>query len=135
MRKAIENHYELEVYKKAFVVAMKIFEVSKSFPKEELYSLTDQIRRSSRSVCSNLAEAWRKRRYEAAFLSKLNDVEAEAAETQVWLQFAVECRYMKRDPGADLFRACDEVLRMIVAMIHNPTPWLLKNRTPKGRSR
>ena len=85
----IRSHRELEVYQMALDAAMKIFEVSKNFPPEERYSLTDQIRRSSRSVCANLAEAWRKRRYEGAFISKLSDSEAEAAETQTWLEFAV----------------------------------------------
>ena len=80
----ITRHTELDVYKKAFDAAMRVFRNSKEFPKEELYSLVDQMRRSSRSVCANLAEAWRKRRYEAAFISKLSDSEAEAAETQVW---------------------------------------------------
>jgi len=88
----IQSHEELEVYQMAFETAMRVFE-SKAFPREETYSLTDQIRRSSRSVCSNIAEAWRKRRYEAAFVSKLNDAESEAAETQTWIQFAVECNY------------------------------------------
>lgn len=78
----VVGHQELDVYKKAFDAAMQIFELSKDFPKEETYSLTDQIRRSSRSVCANLAEAWRKRRYEAAFIAKLSDSEGEAAETQ-----------------------------------------------------
>jgi four helix bundle protein len=95
----ITRHQELEVYKKAFEVAMLIFELSKSFPNEETYSLTDQIRRSSRSVCSNIAEAWRKRRYEAAFIAKLNDSEGESAETQTWLEFAVKCKYIDRDTG------------------------------------
>jgi four helix bundle protein len=92
MATRIKTHRELEVYQMAFVAAMKIFELSKKFPKEETYSLTDQIRRSSRSVCSNLAEAWRKRRYEGAFVSKLSD--SEAAETQAWLEFAVKCGYL-----------------------------------------
>src|SRR4051812_29161513 len=90
----VVKHQDLDVYKKAFEAAMQVFELSKKFPKEEVYSLTDQIRRSSRSVCANLAEAWRKRRYEAAFVSKLNDSEAEAAETQTWLEFAVRCEYL-----------------------------------------
>ena len=90
----IQSHEELDVYRLAFEAAMRIFEVSKGFPREETYALTDQIRRSSRSVCSNIAEAWRKRRYEAAFVSKLNDAESEAAETQTWLRFAVECGYL-----------------------------------------
>src|ERR687884_290527 len=96
MGSKIRTHRDLEVYRKAFDAAMQIFELSKAFPREETYSLTDQIRRSSRSVCANLAEAWRKRRYEKAFISKLADSESEAAETQVWLEFAVKCDYMDR---------------------------------------
>jgi four helix bundle protein len=87
---AIRSHYELDVYRVAFDAAMDVFQVSKAFPKEETYSLTDQILRSSRSVCANIAEVWRKRRYEAAFISNLSDADAEAAETQVWLEFAVK---------------------------------------------
>ncbi len=98
----ITSHRELDVYVKAFDSAMRVFDVSKGFPKEEMYSLTDQIRRSSRSVCANLAEAWRKRRYENAFISKLSDAETEAAETQVWLEFAVKCEYTSRDTPAEL---------------------------------
>lgn len=104
---------------------MRVFEITKSFPKEERYSLTDQIRRSSRSVCSNIAEGWRKRRYEAAFISKLNDAEAEAAETQTWLQFAVECKYVERTPAAQLYKEYDEILSMLVSMIHRPSDWTL----------
>ncbi len=107
---------------------MQVFRLSKSFPKDETYSLTDQIRRASRSVCANLAEAWRKRRYEAAFISKLSDAETEAAETQVWIEFAVRCEYMSRDTAAALFQTYDEVLRMIVAMIHEPACWLIRER-------
>jgi four helix bundle protein len=125
MAKMVENHFELEVFKKGFDAAMTVFQVSKKFPKQETYSLTDQIRRSSRSVCANIAEAWRKRRYEAAFVSELNDAEAEAAETQVWLQFAVKCDYLPRDAGAELFSDYDEVLRMLVSMINNASRWLL----------
>ena len=83
MRKKVKTHCDLEVYRKALDAAMRIFDISKGFPKEEIYSLTDQIRRSTRSACANLAEAWRKRRYAAAFVSKLSDGETEAAETQV----------------------------------------------------
>src|SRR5450755_1372329 len=101
----IQRHTELDVYKKAFDGAMNVFERSKSFPKEEMYSLTDQIRRSSRSVCANLAEAWRKRRYEAAFVAKLSDAETEAAETQVWIEFAVKCSYLDRATAAELYKA------------------------------
>src|SRR5882762_1268581 len=99
----IIRHHELDVYRKSFSAAMQIFEISKKFPKEETYSLTDQIRRSSRSVCANLAEAWRKRRYEAAFVSKLNDSEGEAAETQTWIEFAVRCGYLSAAQGRKLF--------------------------------
>ena len=102
MSEKIITHGQLEVYRKAFETAMVIFELSRKFPKEETYSLTDRIRRSSRSVCANLAEAWRKRRYEAAFISKLNDVEAEAAETQTWLEFALACGYLKKEVASDL---------------------------------
>ena len=91
----ITTHRDLEVYKNAFADAMAIFQLSKRFPPEEKYSLTDQIRRSSRSVNSNMAEAWRKRRYEGSFIAKLSDAESEAAETQVWLEFAVNLS--KRD--------------------------------------
>ncbi len=110
----------MEVYEKAFDAAMHIFELSKRFPKEETYSLTDQIRRSSRSVCANSAEAWRKRRYEAAFVSKLSDSETEAAETQVWLEFAVKCGYLNRDDGRSLYGTYDEIIATIVGMITHP---------------
>src|SRR5262245_2740899 len=102
---------------------MEVFDLSKRFPKEETYSLTDQIRRSSRSVCANLAEGWRKRRYEAAFISKLNYSESEAAETQTWIQFAVRCGYRDRDQGVALYQTYEEILRMLVAMITNPGSW------------
>ncbi len=121
----IRKHTELEVYKKALDAAMHVFEVSMGFPKEETYSLTDQIRKSSRSVCANLAEAWRKRRYEAAFLSKLSDAEGEAAETQVWIEFAVKCSYLNRDRGKSLYRIYDEILGMLVAMINAPECWII----------
>ena len=121
----IQQHTELEVYKKAFDAAMLIFQESKSFPKEETYSLTDQIRRSSRSVCANLAEAWRKRRYKAAFIAKLSDAESEAAETQVWLEFATKCSYLQHDRASRLDQAYDEILRMLVAMINKPQTWVI----------
>lgn len=104
MGQKIRVHEDLEVYPRAFDAAMKIFEVSRQFPKHEVYSLTDQMRRSSRSVCANLAEAWRKRRYRAAFISKISDAEAEAAETQVWIKFAVRCGYLDRETGGALYR-------------------------------
>lgn len=126
--KKITTHRDLEVYGKAFDVAMTLFEHSKRFPKEGTYSLTDQIRRSSRSVCANLAEAWRKRRYEAAFIAKLNDCEAEAAETQAWIEFAVNCDYLERDTAADLYRTYDEILGTFVGIINHPDTWTIKKK-------
>ena len=128
MAARIQRHTELEVYKKAHALAMELFRASKSFPKEEIYSLTDQMRRSSRSVCANLAEAWRKRRYKAAFVSKLSDAEAEAAETQVWIEFAVDCDYLPSDSARQMYRVYDEILRMLVAMIATPEKWVLSAR-------
>src|SRR5437870_2716566 len=116
----IRKYEDLNVYQNSLQRAMKIFELSKTFPPEEKYSLTDQIRRSSRSVCANLAEAWRKRRYEAAFIAKLSDAESEANETQVWLEFAVKCNYLSRDRAETLYCAYDEVLRTLVGMITHP---------------
>ncbi len=107
---------------------MKVFQKTRSFPKEEIYSLTGQIRRSSRSVCANLAEAWRKRRYEAAFISKLSDAETEAAETQVWLEFAVKCGYLGGEEGREFYRLYDDILRTIVGMINHPDSWVLSRR-------
>jgi four helix bundle protein len=101
-KKAIRRHTDLEVYQRAFAAAMRIFELTKNFPKEERYSLIDQIRRSSRSVCANVGEAWRKRRYEAAWISKLGDSEAEVTEAQIWIQFSVECGYLSRDTATEL---------------------------------
>ena len=124
----ITTHRDLEVYKRAFSAAMSIFEISRQFPPEERYSLTDQIRRSSRSVCANLAEAWRKRRYEAAFISKLSDAEGEAAETQVWLEFAVKCRYMRREEALPLYGEYDRAIRTIVGMITHPETWVIKKQ-------
>jgi four helix bundle protein len=121
----IREHTDLEVYRKAFDAAMLIFELSKKFPKEETYSLTDQIRRSSRSVCANLAEVWRKRRYKAAFISKLSDSESETAETQVWIAFAMKCGYLERDQSVPLYKSYDEILRMLVAMINKPQSWVI----------
>ncbi len=129
MADKIENHTDLQVYQKAFEVAMKIFELSKSFPKEEKYSLTDQIRRSSRSVCANLAEGWRKRRYQAMFISKLADAEGEAAETQVWLEFAVKCHYLQREDAASLYAVYREVLGMLVSMINHPEIWVIRRKS------
>jgi len=124
-KKLVRTHQDLEVYQMTFKVAMQIFDESKSFPIEERYSLTDQVRRSSRSVCANLAEGWRKRRYEASFLSKLSDAEAEAAESQVWLEFASQCGYLKEETVRELSIALDNIIGKIVILINNPQQWLL----------
>lgn len=126
-RESFKSHQDLDIYKKAFEAAMQIFELSKKFPVEERYSLTDQIRRSSRSVCANFAEAWRKRRYEAAFIAKLNDCEAEAAETQTWIEFAVRCNYINTETGRELYGIYNQVLAGLVSLINNPSPWLMKH--------
>ena len=111
--KMIGSVRELEVYLLAFDTAMEIFEISKGFPKEEKYSLTDQVRRSSRSVCTNLAEGWRKRRYKAVFINKLSDSDQEAAETQTWLEFAWKCNYI----NAEIFRKLDDKYEHVFAML------------------
>jgi four helix bundle protein len=111
--KRIGSVRELEVYRLAFDTAMEIFEISKNFPVEEKYSLTDQIRRSSRSVCTNLAEGWRKRRYKAVFINKLSDAEQEAAETQTWLEFALMCNYINKQ----IFEKMDDKYEHIFAML------------------
>ncbi|WP_446373558.1 four helix bundle protein [Coleofasciculus sp. D1-CHI-01] len=124
-KELVKSHEDLAVYQMAFDVAMKIFELSKRFPVEERYSLTDQIRRSSRSVCANLAEAWRKRRYEAAFIAKLNDSEAESAETQVWIKFAVKCQYLDLEQGRELYGTYNQVLSGLVHLINNSHHWII----------
>jgi four helix bundle protein len=106
---------------------MEIFEISKTFPREERYSLTDQVRRSSRSVATNLAEAWRKRRYEGAFVSKLSDSETEAGETQSWIEFAVHCKYIDRQQAKHIYRQYDQIIATIVGMINHPETWIIGN--------
>ncbi|MGO3184206.1 MAG: four helix bundle protein [Aequorivita sp.] len=121
----IRTHRELKVYQLSFKGGMDIFHLSKSFPKEERYSLTDQVRRSSRSVSANLAEAWRKRRYPKAFIAKLSDVEGEAAETQNWLDYALACGYIKQDEHKNLDDQYDHIISIVVNMINNPNKWTL----------
>lgn len=121
----ITRHTQLKVYQRAYAAAMRVFQLSKGFPKEERYSLSDQIRHSSRSVAANLAEARRKRRYAAAFVSKLNDSEAKAAETQVWLQFAVDSEYLDKAEARLLYQEYEEVISMLVSMANSPEKWTL----------
>lgn len=119
----IRTHKELRVYRLSFEAAMEIFELSKRFPKSENYSLTDQIRRSSRSVSGNIAEAFRKRRYPKAFVLKLSDAEGEAAETQVWLEYAKNCQYLTFDESQALDEKYDQIIGMLVNMIKEPEKW------------
>lgn len=129
MAAKIVNHRDLDVYCRAFENATTISHLPQSFPKEETYSLTDQIRRSSRSVCANLAEAWRRRRYEKAFIDKLSIAESEAAETQVWLEFAVECKYAPREEARELYKSYATIIATIVGMINHPETWVISPKT------
>jgi four helix bundle protein len=118
---------DLIAYKKAFQLSMDIYRISKRFPKEETYSLTDQIRRSSRSVCANMAEAYRKRLYVKNFISKLTDADAENSETSVWLDFAVACDYISKDEHEKLYSETEEIGKLINYMINNPGKFGCKN--------
>jgi four helix bundle protein len=104
---------------------MEIYELSKSFPEEEKYSLTDQIRKSSRSVSAQIAEGWRRRKYRGAFVNKMNEAEGEAAETQVWLEYSVKCEYMSREDGTRLHRKYDEIIGKLINMGNHPEQWCL----------
>lgn len=122
-RARIRTHEDLDVYRMAFESGMKIFELTQTFPKEEKYSLVDQIRRSSRSVCANIAEAFRKRLYPAAFVSKLSDADGEAAETQVWLDFCMKCKYIKDEEGNCLKIVYDNIEGKLIRMMQHPEQW------------
>ncbi|MBU0679525.1 MAG: four helix bundle protein [Verrucomicrobia bacterium] len=119
----IKHFRDLRVYRSAMDQSMQLFELSKRWPKEERYSLTDQIRRSSRSVCSNIAEAWRKRRYEAHFISKLSDADGEAAEKQVWLEYAAKCGYIDRETYVLLDSEYEHICGGLVNMMTSPRKW------------
>ena len=119
----IRSHRDLNVYQIAFQSAMRIFEVTKEFPKEEVYSLTDQIRRSSRSVCANITEAFRRRKYPKSFSNKLNESEAEAAETQNWLDFALECKYITQETHHSLYKEYENIIGKLVNMQRSPEKW------------
>lgn len=121
----IRVHKDLDVYQLSFEASMQIFELSKSFPKVEKYSLTDQIRRSSRSVSGNIAEAWRHRRYPKSFVSKLSISEGEAAETQVWLDYALACAYIDIELHKEIYLKYDNIIGKLVNMLRNPEKWSL----------
>ncbi len=121
---ALAKHFkDLRVYQSGFESAMRIFEVSKKWPAEERYSMTDQIRRSSRSVCANIAEAWRKRRYVASFVHKLSDSDAEAAETEVWLDFALACGHIDQKLHDELYTQYENIEGGLVKMMADPETW------------
>ena len=128
----IATHKDLRVWQEAVDAAMTIFVATKRFPAEEKYSLVDQVRRSSRAVAAAISEAWRRRRYEAAFINKLNEAEGEAAETQTWIEFAYRCGYLK-GPEATALDACyEQILGRLVTMISRPDCWVLRrNPAPK----
>lgn len=121
----IRSAKELIVYQKAYQLSMMVFEASKKFPAEERYALTSQIRRSSRSVCLNLREAWAKRRYEAHFISKLTDCDGENSETDSSLDFALDCGYISQTQHREMTSLCKEVGKMLGSMLKNPTPFLI----------
>lgn len=123
----IRHFRELEVYRVARQLAIEIYELSKGFPSEEKYSLTDQVRRCSRSVCANIGEAWRKRRYPAAFVAKMTDSGAEAAETQVWLDFAVAHGYITNEDFTRMDEGYEHVLAMLVKMSSAPDQWIIRS--------
>ena len=123
MSKSVRSHRDLEVYRMGFEAAMRIFELSKGFPVDERYSLTDQMRRSSRSVCGNVAEAFRKRKYPKSFISKHSDAESEAAETQTWLEFASQCGYINQEDFEQLHQTYDHIIGKLVNMSRSPGKW------------
>jgi four helix bundle protein len=131
--KSIRHFRELNVYQEAMSLVMRITEMTRSFPSEERFALTDQIRRSSRSICANLAEAWRKRRYEAAFVSKLNDAETEAAEAQVHLEIAFRHDYIDQQSFEQQDDVCDKIIAQIVKMIDQSDRWIIKPSTRTRR--
>lgn len=133
MSNVINSDRDLFVYQKSFSAGKRVFDLSRAFPREEMYSLTDQIRRSSRSVSANLAEAWRKRRYEKHFCSTLNIAEAEAAETQVWLEYAAAHGYLDTQVAAQATQFYEEIIRMIVRMISDPSKWCMPQRMEEKR--
>ena len=124
----IQRYRDLRVYQAAMDAAMDIFQLSKSFPAEEKYSLTDQIRRSSRSVCANIGEGWRKRRYKAAFIAKISDAETEACETQIWLEFALRCNYLDEEKINILIQKYDHILSQLVIMINDADKVIVKDK-------
>lgn len=131
----VKVHKDLVVFQKSFSAAMEIYHLSKSFPKEETYSLTDQIRRSSRSISANITEARRKRWYEKSFINKLNDANGEASKAQNWLDYAFAWEYIDDKAHLDLYKKYDEILGMIVSMTVNSKKWTFsEHKNPKSQN-
>ncbi len=128
MAQKIQYHWQLEVSQLSVEAAMEIYELSTAFPKEETYSLTDQSRRASRSISGQIAEGWRRRKYEAVFVNKINEAEGEAAETQVWIEYTVKCGYISREDGTRLHKKYDDILGKLINMGNNPEKWVLRSR-------
>jgi four helix bundle protein len=122
----IISYRDLDAYRMAMDAAMEIFTLTSGFPREEKYSLVDQMRRSSRSVCANIAEAWRRRRYKASFANKMNEAETEAEETRVWLEFSLRCEYIDEATFKRLDTEYGNIIGKIVRMIINPENWVIK---------
>jgi four helix bundle protein len=131
----IRSYKDLRVYQGAIEAAMRIFEITKRFPPEERFSMVDQMRRASRSVCSNIGEAWRKRRYPAHFSSKLSDSEGEGEETRVWLDLALRCGYISQSEANELDLAYDGILGQLVRMIEHPEQWSIRKRSNAAPSK
>jgi four helix bundle protein len=127
----IRSFKELKVWQKAMDAAMRVFDLTRSFPVEERYSLSDQLRRASRSVPANIAEAWRKRRYPAAFVSKLNDAEGEAAECQTWIELARRCDYLTKEDAMELDGTYEQILAQLVTMAEHADDWTVGTRRQK----
>lgn len=127
MRKS-KGHRDLIVYQKAFALAMKMFEMTKQFPKSEQYSLVDQIRRSSRGVCACIAEAYRKRKYQGYFTNKCSEADGENSETMVWLEFSLACQYIRENEFEELVLGAEEVGRMLNSMIESPEKFYQKKK-------
>ena len=128
MAQKIQYHWQPDVYQLSVEAAMEIYELSKAFPKEEVYSLTNQIRRASRSISGQIAEGSKRRKYEAVFVNKMNEAEGEAAETQVWLEYAVKCGYASRDDRTCLHKRYDDILGKLINIGNNPEKWVLRSR-------
>jgi four helix bundle protein len=131
----ISSYKELRVFQSAMTACFRIFQLTKEFPSEERFALVDQVRRSSRSVCANLAEAWRKRRFQAAFTAKLDDAAGEAAETQVWIEIARSCNYLSEKSARDLHATYEQIGAQLIAMAQHSERWLIPASVPSSETR